>query len=168
MNKFKHRAVIALGANLGNRKNTLEDAWRLLNNFPEIETKRLSSFLENDPVGGPEDQPKFLNAAGLLHTSLLPIELLNRLNQIEADFGRTRQIHWGPRTLDLDLIFYDDLIINTERLTLPHPLFSKRLFVLIPLTEIVPDFIDPVTKHTVSFLLKELSKTNKSSQNFTV
>lgn len=156
MNKQRHRAVIALGANLGNRKKTLEEGWGELGKLPETETELFSAFYETKAVGGPEDQPDFLNATGTIQTALEPLKLLDAMNKIEAQFGRTREIHWGPRTLDLDLIFYDHLVLKTKRLTLPHPLFSQRLFVLQPLAEIVPDWFDPISEKSVAELLETL------------
>lgn len=157
MNSPQYRAVLALGANLGNRRKTLEDAWRKLNALPETKTELLSSFYKTKAIGGPKEQPDFLNAVGTIRTALEPLELLDAMNHIETLFGRTREIHWGPRTLDLDLIFYDQLILKTERLTIPHPLFSQRLFVLQPMAEIVPDWTDPVSGKTTADLLKTIT-----------
>jgi 2-amino-4-hydroxy-6-hydroxymethyldihydropteridine diphosphokinase len=127
------RAVIALGSNLGDRQWTLMSAAEALNEVGEV--LAFSSFLENRAIGGPP-QPDFLNAVLILETQLEPAELLRVCQAIERIFGRTRTEHWGPRTLDIDLISCDDLLLESESLTLPHPRASERRFVLAPWLEI--------------------------------
>jgi len=130
------RAVLALGSNLGDREWTLMSAAEALNEVGEVVA--FSSILESRAVGGPP-QPDYLNAVLILETQLEPLELLKVCQAIEEIFGRTREVHWGPRTLDIDLITCADLVMNSDSLTLPHPRASERHFVLAPWYEIDND-----------------------------
>ena len=130
------RAVLALGSNLGDREWTLMSAAEALNEVGEVVA--FSSFLESRAVGGPP-QPDYLNAVLILETQLEPLELLKVCQAIEKIFGRTREVHWGPRTLDIDLITCSDLVMESDSLTLPHPRASERHFVLAPWYEIDND-----------------------------
>lgn len=145
--------VIALGSNLGDRRENLEDAIRMMNEKAGTVTKR-SEILETKAYGY-TDQDDFLNMAVLLETALLPYELLDVLHEIENDLARRRTLRWGPRTIDLDIIFYGDLILNDQDLTIPHPDYRNRDFVLTPLLDIVPDFPDPVTGQKVCEIRKD-------------
>ena len=127
------RAVLSLGSNLGDREWTLMSAAEALNEIGEVVA--FSSFLESRAVGGPP-QPDYLNAVLILDTQLEPAELLRVCQAIEKIFGRTREVQWGPRTLDIDLITCDSHIMNDENLTLPHPRAAERKFVLAPWFEI--------------------------------
>ncbi|MEJ6573879.1 MAG: 2-amino-4-hydroxy-6-hydroxymethyldihydropteridine diphosphokinase [Actinomycetes bacterium] len=129
------RAVIALGSNLGNRELNIDSAVAELAKI--VEVTHLSTNHETDPVGGPE-QPKYLNAIAIAETHLEPRELLNTMLEIEDKLGRKREIHWGPRTIDLDLIVFGDEVIDTQNLVLPHPRAHLRKFVLEPWLEIDP------------------------------
>ena len=129
------KAVIALGSNLGNRELNIDSAVAEIAKI--IEVTHLSTNYETDPVGGP-DQPIYLNAVLIAETSIAPHDLLKALLQIESRLGRTREIHWGPRTIDLDLIVYGSEKINTPDLVLPHPRAHERRFVLEPWLEIDP------------------------------
>lgn len=135
--------VIALGSNMGDKREYLERAISLMDEKAGTVQKR-SRILETKAFGITE-QDDFLNMAVLLRTSLKPYELLDVLHEIENELGRVRKVHWGPRTIDLDIIFYGNLILNDQDLTIPHPDYSNRDFVLKPLMDIVPDFTDPVT-----------------------
>lgn len=129
-----HRAVVAIGSNLGDRVAHLKFALGRLGDSVVAQ----SQVFETDPVGGPGDQGAYLNMVVSLDTELDPYSLLRWLNRIEADAGRERNVHWGPRTLDLDVIFYDDVSIDDPHLTIPHPRFAERRFVLAPLSEVDP------------------------------
>lgn len=130
-----NQAFIALGANLGDRERSFRTALAELDT-DGIRVVRVSSFHETQPVGGPTGQPMFLNAAAELATTIAPLALLARLLEIERRHGRVRTVADGPRTLDLDLLIYGDLRIDTPVLTLPHPRMWQRAFVLGPLAEI--------------------------------
>jgi 2-amino-4-hydroxy-6-hydroxymethyldihydropteridine diphosphokinase len=133
---------IGLGANLDQPQQQLEQALIELARLPNTLLVTHSSLYHSKPVG-PQDQPDYVNGIALLDTLLEPLVLLDALQQIEQDHGRLRKRHWGERTLDLDIILIDDKIINSERLTIPHPFAQQRSFVLIPLAEISPDLIFP-------------------------
>jgi 2-amino-4-hydroxy-6-hydroxymethyldihydropteridine diphosphokinase len=137
-------AVVALGSNLGDREGHLRFA---IDSLPGVE--RLSQVFETDPVGGPEGQPPYLNMVVQLRTELDPHALLRRCQEIEAAALRDRTIHWGPRTLDIDLLFYDDLVIRDEELTLPHPRLGERRFVLEPLAEVDSSRLPPGWRESV-------------------
>lgn len=127
------RAVIALGANLGDRAETLRTAVQELAEHCAIDA--VSSVYETDPVGGP-DQPAYLNAVIIVNCDLDPHELLDLLHSIEHSHGRTREVHWGARTLDLDILDADSLVISEPDLELPHPRAHERAFVLVPWNEV--------------------------------
>jgi 2-amino-4-hydroxy-6-hydroxymethyldihydropteridine diphosphokinase len=151
-------ASIGLGSNLGDREATLEGAVAALASTPGVSVRAVSAFHETEPVGGPPGQRPFLNAAAALETTLDPFALLQVLQAIETRFGRVRIVRWGERTLVLDLLLFDDHIIRTAALTVPHPRLAERRFVLEPLAEIAPGAVDPVTGRTISELLKELNR----------
>ena len=132
------KAVISIGANIGDPKANLDLAVGLLREATEVIA--VSSYLQTKPVGGPE-QPDYLNAVAILESDLPAKDLLALLNGIETAMGRTREIHWGPRVIDLDLIQYGGLLVNDEKLTLPHPRAHERRFVLAPWFEIEPEAI---------------------------
>jgi len=135
-------AYVALGANLGNPRATVLAAFAALANLPESRVARCSSLYRTAPVGI-LSQPDFVNAVALLDTTLAPEALLDALLDIEARFGRVRRERNGPRTLDLDLLLYDDIELDLPRLTLPHPRLHLRAFVLLPLAEVAPDLAIP-------------------------
>jgi 2-amino-4-hydroxy-6-hydroxymethyldihydropteridine diphosphokinase len=132
------KAVISLGANIGDPTANLDLAVGLLREVTEVIA--VSSYLQTKPVGGPE-QPDYLNAVAILESELPARDLLALLNGIETAMGRTREIHWGPRVIDLDLIQYGGLLVHDEKLTLPHPRAHERRFVLAPWFEIEPEAI---------------------------
>jgi 2-amino-4-hydroxy-6-hydroxymethyldihydropteridine diphosphokinase len=132
------KAVISLGANIGDPKANLDLAVGLLREATDVIA--VSNYLQTKPVGGPE-QPDYLNAVAILESDLPARDLLALLNGIETAMGRTREIHWGPRVIDLDLIQYGGLLVNDEKLTLPHPRAHERRFVLAPWFEIEPEAI---------------------------
>ena len=150
-----HRCFVALGSNIGDTKGYLDGAVEALKADPCIRLKRVSSYLVTAPYGGVE-QDDFLNGAVELETLYAPEELLDKLHTIEQAAKRERLIHWGPRTLDLDILFYDDLTQDDPDLTLPHPDLQNRDFVLRPMAELAPHFVHPVFHKTMAQLLKEL------------
>ncbi|BBH23313.1 2-amino-4-hydroxy-6-hydroxymethyldihydropteridine pyrophosphokinase [Paenibacillus baekrokdamisoli] len=129
-------AYIALGSNVGDRERLLHEALLLIDRHPAIQVTRISGIYETDPVGY-TDQPAFLNMTAALSTTLAPIELLHVLLEFEQQLGRTRDIRWGPRTIDLDLLLMADVQMDEEVLTLPHPRMMERAFVLVPLHEVL-------------------------------
>ncbi len=150
-----HTAYIGIGANLGNREENCELAIKFLIKNGITVTKR-SSMLETEPWGVKE-QPNFINMALEIKTSLKPDELLHFLKNIEIEVGRLPTAHWGPRVIDLDILLYDDIILKTSELEIPHPGISEREFVLKPLAEIASDKMHPVLKKSIRDLLQGLS-----------
>ena len=140
--RHRHQVVLALGANLGDRLFVLNQALRCLALAEQCRIATVSSVIETDPVGGP-DQPAYLNAGALLSTTETPHDLLRRCQRIEAELGRRRLVRWGPRTVDLDLISIDDLEMETAELTLPHPRAASRAFVLLPWLDVDPEAFLP-------------------------
>lgn len=150
-----NRAYLSIGSNIGDKKQNLLQAVRLLERDEETTVVRQSSFIETEPVGYTE-QDTFLNGALEIRTLRSPESLLELIGSIEQALKRERIVHWGPRTIDLDIIFYNDEIIQTERLTIPHVEMANRMFVLEPLCEIAPFAVHPVFHKTVMELKKEL------------
>jgi 2-amino-4-hydroxy-6-hydroxymethyldihydropteridine diphosphokinase len=144
--------AIALGSNLGDSRAILEAALQSLAATPDITLKARSSWYQTKAVGPP--QPDYLNGCALLHVETPPQQLLETLLAIETQFGRIRRERWGPRSLDLDLLLYDDLILETPTLQLPHPRMRERAFVLVPLAQIAPDWIEPVSGKAIAQLLQ--------------
>jgi 2-amino-4-hydroxy-6-hydroxymethyldihydropteridine diphosphokinase len=159
-----HIAYIALGANLGDRDASIRAAGELLRQTPGVSSVILSSLYETEPVGGPAGQPTYLNAAARVETDLGARELMDVLLNTEAALGRQRIDKWGPRTIDLDLLLFDDAVINTPDLTVPHPRMHERRFVLHPLVEIAPDVVHPVLKQSVLELLRKVSGHSSSNK----
>lgn len=144
---MKATAYIGLGANLGDRERTLRRALDLLAARAGVAVDAVSTFRETEPVGY-LDQPRFLNGAARLETELTPRELLAALLDVERQLGRDRSgprsaVRWGPRTVDLDLLLYDDLELDEDGLTVPHPRLHERGFVLEPLAELAPGLVVP-------------------------
>lgn len=152
-----HTAYIAMGSNMGDSQRYLDDAVKALDEVRHTKVEKVSSFITTPPYGV-TDQPDFLNGCLRLRTLLYPEELLKELNRIEKEAGRERIIHWGPRTLDLDIIFYDDLVLEKEELCIPHVEMHKREFVLKPLEEIAPYKRHPVYGKTVRELLEDVRR----------
>ncbi|MCG3116684.1 MAG: 2-amino-4-hydroxy-6-hydroxymethyldihydropteridine diphosphokinase [Candidatus Manganitrophus sp. SA1] len=149
-------AFIGIGSNLGDRLASCREAVRRLGSTPGIRIKKISSLYETDPVDYLE-QDRFYNAVVAVETSLSPDALLKECQEIERQLGKTILIPKGPRTIDLDLLFYHDQILNAPGLQIPHPAISNRAFVLVPLTEIAPDFIHPALHTSVAETLRRLN-----------
>lgn len=152
-----HTAYIALGSNMGNKKDYINFAIDTLSNAKGCRVEKVSAIIETEPYGNVE-QDKFLNGVLCLKTTLNPYQLLKLLNETEAKACRTREIHWGPRTLDLDIILYDSEVIDSESLHIPHIDMHNRSFVLEPLCEIAPYVRHPIFNKTALQLLNELNK----------
>lgn len=147
-------AYIALGSNLGDKEKNLRRALLLLTQ-QGVEVVRVSSFISTEPYGV-TDQPQFLNAVACVRTSLAPLALLDVLLATELAMGRVRLRHWGERNIDLDLLLYEDVVLDTKRLRLPHPDMQNRDFVLLPLAEIAPELKHPTLQKTIWELKENL------------
>ena len=137
MTDVEHRAYIGLGSNLDGPQQRIEHALATLDNLPLTRLITHSPLYASQPVG-PQDQPDFVNAVALLATRLSPLALLDQLQALEQAQRRLRERHWGPRTLDLDLLLFDDRYLDLPRLRVPHPAMRERAFVLVPLADIAP------------------------------
>jgi len=151
--------LIGLGANLGNRAATLDRAVAQLGADTQMRVVESSRWLETSPIGGPPGQPPYLNGTAVVETSLSPPSVLAELRRIETELGRRRRRRWGPRTIDLDLLLYDRLVMQTPSLVLPHPRMAWRRFVLEPAASVAPAMVHPSTGWTVAQLLDHLNTT---------
>ena len=154
--------VLHIGSNKGNRESYLGMTINLIETHinPIL---RKSTVFETE-AWGVENQPSFLNQVLIVQSYLKPFQLLKRLQKIEAIIGKDKEFHWGPRNIDIDILFIGDLVINEDRLVVPHPLMAKRKFVLQPLAEIYPDKIHPVSQKTITNLLDECQDNLKVKQ----
>jgi len=153
---------LGLGSNLGDRRATIEVALEKLGQLPGTRVLAVSTVIETEPVGV-TDQPRFLNAVARLETELGPYDLLAELQALEVKLGRVRTRRWGPRTIDLDILLYDDLVLETEALTVPHPLMAERRFVLAPLVELSAEVRHPLLGRTAAELLSDLEEGTRAS-----
>lgn len=152
-----HIAYLCLGSNIGDRSSNLHKAASLLD--PKVHIETLSPIYQTEPWGY-SDQPTFLNQVIKSDTDLEPFDLLEFVKGIEVSMGRQETFRFGPRIIDLDILFYDDLILDTPKLTIPHPRIRERAFVLIPLAEIAPELLHPVFKKTILELKTALDHSN--------
>jgi len=153
-----HRVLVGLGSNVGDRLEFLQTAVRELERTPGITVKSISSVYETEPVGR-KNQPQFLNAAVEIGWSGNAPQLYERIKEIERSIGRTPSERWGPREIDLDLLYFDDEVIENPMFIVPHRESSNRRFVLVPLSEIAADFIDPAKKRSIRSLLASCADT---------
>ncbi len=151
--KGKNKVFLAFGSNVGDKEANIALAVKKVRSLGAVE--KVSILITTAPVGY-SAQEDFFNGALILHTDLSPLNLLKKLKEIEAEVGRTPTFKNGPRVIDLDIVFYNDLILKTENLTIPHPRAHERKFVLEPLTFLEGDFVHPKLRKTVSILLQEL------------
>jgi len=145
---------LSLGTNLGDRKANLVNAIAAM--WPSIRVLQESPVYETAPWGY-EEQPSFLNQIIQGETVLPPLDLLHSLKKLETELGREPSFRYGPRLIDMDILFYDDLVFRTPELTIPHPHLHKRAFVLVPMADIAPDFVHPVMQKNIQQLLDHLS-----------
>jgi len=152
-----HTAYLSIGSNMGDREQYLKNAIDKLNSRDDCEVIKASSFIETEPYGGVE-QDKFLNGCLCIRTLMTPEELLKCVNVIEAEEGRVRTVHWGPRTLDIDILLFDNEIVCTDELKIPHMDMHNRMFVLEPLCEIAPYAVHPILKEAIITIKNRLEK----------
>ncbi len=150
-------SAIALGSNIGDSLAILEAAIEILAQTPGIVLQAKSSWYRTKAVGPP--QPDYINGSAILQVEMMPEQLLETLLKVENQFGRVRRERCGPRTLDLDLLLYDDLILQTPNLQVPHPRMQQRAFVLVPLAEIASDWVEPISGRRIKELVKDVDCT---------
>lgn len=147
---------IGLGSNRGERRKNIEKSLEFLDKTERIDVISVSPFYDTEPYGYKE-QPRFLNGVAKMLTSLKPASLFKKMKKIEKEMGRRKGRRWGPRIIDLDILFYNNIVFNDEELIIPHPELHNRWFVLKPMVDIDPNFEHPVLKKTVNQLLEELN-----------
>jgi len=151
--------ILHLGSNIADRRKNIETAYEQIEKEIGKITKK-SKLYQTAPWGN-KTQDKFLNSAILTISTLNPFEILQKINSIEKTLGRRKKIKWGPRIIDIDIIFYDDLILQSEFLNIPHPHYNDRNFVLLPLFEIIPFYKDPISSKTITQLTRECTDKSK-------
>ena len=154
--------LLALGSNFGARADILDGAASAISRLPNTRLVRVGGRHETPAIGGPRDQNAFLNSACRIDTRLSPEDLLCKLNQIEADFGRTRSERWASRTLDIDVLLYDTVEMCTERISIPHPRMEYRRFVLEPANQVAPWMLHPTSQWTIGQLLQHLNRSEST------
>jgi len=154
---MQHITYLCLGSNLGNKSRNLERAIEAMP--PYVEALLVSSIYETAPWGY-TDQPAFLNQIVKAGTDLTPHQLLAEVKWIESKLDRQPTFRYGPRSIDVDILLYDELVLTTEKLTIPHPRLAERAFALVPLAEIAPDLVHPVLKKTIKELLSSIDRSD--------
>ena len=162
----KHTAYLAIGSNVGDRLSNIKNSIRLLGLNPRISILKSARIYESLPVGGPKNQSKYLNTAVCIKTSYNPFDLLSLLKTIEKKLKRRKEVRWGPRTIDLDIVFFNDMVLRHKELIIPHPLTHERIFVLRPLADIAAEVSHPLLKKSVVGMLKAVAA--KKQQAVTV
>lgn len=152
-----HKAYIAVGSNMGDKEKYINDAIAIMEADAKCRVGKVSDLIITEPVG-PIEQDDFLNGCLELDTIYRPLELLHCMQAIEQLAKRDRKIHWGPRTLDLDILFYDDLVMSEPELVIPHPYMNKRMFVLEPMCQIAPYYVHPLLKKRMNVLKKQMEE----------
>lgn len=165
ISKKEHIAYIGVGSNMGNRFENIKTAEKELNNSSFCKVIEISKIYETEPVGY-LDQAFFLNCVFKITTFLAPDKLLTLLLDTEKRLKRKRIIHWGPRTIDLDILFYDNLVISSKDLIIPHPRLHERMFVLKPLCDLAPDYVHPVIKEQCSQIAGKIEGTQTSPEEW--
>lgn len=155
-----HDVFIGIGSNIGDKSGNIKRSIEIINSSKYCRVIKVSDTYETKPVGYAE-QDNFLNCAAKIKTMLSPLELVKFLMKIEKDLKRERKVKWGPRTIDLDVLLYDDIISSDESIIIPHPRMHERLFVLKPLCDIAPYVVHPILKKRIFEIEKEVSKTQK-------
>jgi 2-amino-4-hydroxy-6-hydroxymethyldihydropteridine diphosphokinase len=154
--------LLGLASNLGDSEATLRTALDEITRLPDVQLVRHSTWHRTRPVGGPPDQPEYLNGAAVVESTVPPLRLLAELQQIESRHGRERNVRWAPRTLDIDLLLYGNEVTETESLTVPHPRMTFRKFVLMPATEVAPKMRHPIIGWPIERLLLHLNQASDS------
>lgn len=157
-----HKVYLSLGSNMGDKRENLLEAIKKVGELENTEVVKSSTILETEPFGYIE-QDNFLNACLEVKTLLTPQEFLSSILKIELDMGRVREIKWGPRVIDIDILFYDDKIIQEDNLAVPHPWICEREFVLEPLSEIAPNYVHPLERKTIMMLARKLKESGKGN-----
>ncbi|MCE5206973.1 MAG: 2-amino-4-hydroxy-6-hydroxymethyldihydropteridine diphosphokinase [Chloroflexi bacterium] len=149
------KVYLSTGSNLGDRQSKLQVAINKLNDYAGISVLRVSPVYETEPWGY-LNQPRFLNQVVEIETEIAPVELVSVMKHLEKEMGRTPNFKNGPRVIDMDIVLYGSRIIEQEGITIPHPFFPERAFVLVPLADLIPDFIHPVLGKTIQQLMAEI------------
>lgn len=157
-----HKVYLSLGSNMGDKRENLIEAIKRIGELESTEVIKSSTILETKPFGYIE-QDNFLNACLEVKTLLTPQEFLSSILKIELDMGRVREIKWGPRVIDIDILFYDNEIIQEDNLAVPHPWICEREFVLEPLSEIAPNYVHPLERKTIMMLARKLKESGKGN-----
>lgn len=157
-----HKVYLSLGSNMGDKRENLLEAIKRVGELENTEVVKSSTILETEPFGYIE-QDNFLNACLEVKTLLTPQEFLSFILKIELDMGRVREIKWGPRVIDIDILFYDNEIIQEDNLAVPHPWICEREFVLEPLSEIAPNYVHPLERKTIMMLARKLKESGKGN-----